>query len=622
MDRESLLAKQAAIEKRRAELAAKRQNKTENKEEDVLARAREMFSTPKTTDSPDPQEETPKAQAVEKTNADLKVVAINEYMKKLPTPKPQKKDVEIQCNLDLAQGSMNIEEETTGQETAEETLRNAPRLEVEAFNMMAVSAASLVQKETKVFSKEEQNKLFESEKFDKFIRYASKCVENILYKKVDILNMIGEDDLVTPATKAQFSFDNQLDNIDRDIEKTKIIQTLKCPPKMNGCMVADLQWNPCLPDLVLVNYSRRSKEEDMFTQYPGKLLIWSASNSHRPEFIMQAKTRVTRAQFDPYNPALVYGGMSNGSIVMWDVRESSQPSVIVHPSNDSHFTPVYGLEVVGTRNSYNIISMSSEGKVCVWEPTNLSCPIHHLTLVAPKTEAATGRASIDSSAPMSPLAMCAPPGHFSKIFVGGIDKGLFHINLNAQATGSFILQNFNDQLYQPLHRESYSTTAETHSEMHAGPICGLSYLTNYSGKSSLTQGMLLSCSFDWSIKLWYPQLGTRCLGTFVGHDNVVSDVQWNSMHPAKFVSCGADGRLLIWNLLRSSALPVFEHRFTGVALTRARWNVDGRHLAAGDSEGTVHILQQRRFANQYEEDAEKHLKEKLNGIAIGQALGR
>lgn len=618
MDREALLAKQAAIEKRKAELAAKRLNKNVNKEEDMLARAREMFSTDKPTDAAPVQDETPKAPVEQKTNVDLQVVAIDEYLKRLPRPKPEMKSVEIQCDLDMAQGSMNVDEETIGQETTEETQRHAARVESPSLTLMAVSAAFLMQKQAKVFSKEEQNKLFESEKFEKFIRYASKCVENILYKKVDILNMIGEEDLATPATKTHFSFDNQLDNVDREIEKASIIQTLNCPPKMNGCMVGDLQWNPCLPDLLLVNYSRRSKEEDMFTPYPGKLLVWSASNNHRPEFIMQAKTRVTKAQFDPYNPALIYGGMSNGSVVMWDVRESSQPAVIVHPSNETHFTPIYGLEVVGTRNSYNIISMSSEGKVCVWEPSNLSCPIHQLTLIAPKAESTTGRASIDSNAPMSPLAMCAPPGHFSKIFVGGIDKGMFHINLNSQASSSLILQNFSD----PLYSSSHSSTAESHSEMHAGPICGLSYLTNYSGKSNLTQGMLLSSSFDWTVKLWYPQLGTRCLGTFVGHENIVSDVHWNSMHPAKFASCGADGKMLIWNLLRSAALPVFEHRFTGVACTKVRWNVDGRHMAVGDSEGKVSIFQQKRYANQYEEEAEKQLKEKLSGISISQGVVR
>lgn len=104
-------------------------------------------------------------------------------------------------------------------------------------------------------------------------------------------------------------------------------------------------------------------------------MIWSANNSHRPEFILNAKTRITKSCFDPYNPAIVYGGLANGSIVTWDVREGTAPVSKVHPSNESHFTPIYGLQVVGTRNTYNLVSMSSEGKICVWEPSNMRDPI-------------------------------------------------------------------------------------------------------------------------------------------------------------------------------------------------------------------------------------------------------
>lgn len=615
MDKETLLAKQAAIEKKRQELAARR-NKPANKEEDVIARARELISEERPVQEAIEKQEEPAPAAEAKKNQDCQVVSIGEYMKRIPKPKPEKKHVEIQCDLDSAEAALNIDNDALGKETKEETTKSHRKDETEASLIHAtITAASLVPKQTKVFTREEQAKLFETEKFEKFIRYASKCVENILFKKIDILNMIGDDDQSTPQARPAAKSDNQLDEMDKDLEVAKSVQTIPCLPRMNGCLVADLQWNPCLPDLMLVNYCRRIKEEDNFTQYPGKLLIWSASNNQRPEFILQAKTRVTRAQFDPYNPAVIYGGMSNGSLAMWDVRESSQPIVKVHPSNESHFTPVYGLQVVGTRNSYNVISMSSEGKICVWEPSNMSYPILQVPLIAPKAEVSSGRANIDSNLPMSPLAMCAPPGHFSRVFVGGIDKGLFNINLNSQAgaTGSLILQNFNDA---PTIKDVQTQGIDFLTEMHKGPICGLSYLTNYSGKSNLTQGMLLSCSFDWTVKLWYPQLGTRCLGTFVAHESVVTDVAWNSMHPAKFSSCGADGKFFIWNLLRSTVLPVFEHKVIGAACTKLNWNIDGRHIAVGDSEGRVHILKQKRLANQYEEDTEKQLKEKLSYIAL------
>lgn len=616
MDKATLDAKRAAIEKKRQELEARQASKGIRKEDDVLARAREMFSqdASRTQDSTTTINESTQASTViESRNVDLQIVTLDEFMKKLPTPKPIKVDKEIQCDLDMAQASLNIEEEMTGHQTLEDTLKAAAAKNDQIIPPMAVTAiAALLHKPAKVYTREEQLKLFETEKFDSFIRYASKCMENILYKKIDIMNMIGEEDLTTRSARGSIVLNSKIEESDLEIEKAKIIQTLECPPRMNGCLIADLQWNPCLPDLLLVNYCRRIKEEDAYTQYPGKMLVWAASNNHRPEFVLQAKTRITRAQFDPYNPALIYGGMNNGAIAMWDVRLSSKPVSEVHPSNDSHFTPIYGLQVVGTRNSYNILSMSSEGKICVWEPSNMTHPILQVPLIAPKTEASAGRASIDSNAPMSSLTMVAPPGHFSKVFVAGIDRGIFHINLNSQSSSSHILQNFNDQ----------SSGPDGLSDMHKGPICSLSYLTNYSGKSSLTQGLVLSSSFDWTMKLWYPQLGTKCLATFTAHESIVADAQWNSMHPGKFASCGADGKVLIWNLLRSFVLPVFEHKSFGVAYTKLQWNNDGHHLAVGDSEGRINIFQQKKIANHYDDEAEKNLKERLSSISTSHSLSR
>lgn len=195
------------------------------------------------------------------------------------------------------------------------------------------------------------------------------------------------------------------------------------------------------------------------------------------------------------------------------------------------------------------------------------------------------------------MTMAAPPGHFSRVFVGGFEKTTFHVNLNPQPNqASSIIQTFQDQ-------------------PHQGPICGMSYLSNSSGRNSLTQGMLLTASFDWSIKLWYPQLSDKCLNTFFAHESIVSDVAWNAMHPAKFLSCGADGRMLIWNLLRSTVLPVYEHKVVGAAFTKVQWNIDGRHIALGDSEGNITILQQKRAAAAYDEEAEKAFKEKINVIS-------
>ena len=160
----------------------------------------------------------------------------------------------------------------------------------------------------------------------------------------------------------------------------------------------------------------------------------------------------------------------------------------------------------------------------------------------------------------------------------------------------------------------YSNCAPATLRAETGTTIPLSYLTNYNGRGNLTQGLILSSSFDWSIKLWSHATTEKGLMTFMAHDNIVSDVQWNSMHAAKFASCGADGKLMIWNLLKSTVLPAFVHHSVGVAITKCSWNADGKHLAFGDSEGKISILKQKTAANSYTEEMEKTFKEKINAI--------
>jgi hypothetical protein len=619
VNRDILKEKQAELERKKKEMAermAKNKTSASAKEDEVLANAMKLInpkgdSTPLAAAQPEKEAEKPEV-PVEKNNAACNIVPIPTILSREPKPKKQMTSIGVQCDLDTGavdnvtsdknRPENNKVSSPTKKGAGGEEKDDSPTAAL-AATVHKISAANMIQKVAKVYTKDELLKLYENEKFERFMRYACKSVENILYKRIDILNMVDEDDLKSPDKAAIFSFtpDSQVTKEAMEIEAAKIVQKVACPEKYEGFMVADMQWNTALPDLLLVNYCKKVKQEDVFTNTPGRMVIWSVSNPHRPEFILSSKTRITKCAFDPYNPAVVFGGMSNGSIGIWDVREKNFPIQKIRPSNEAHFTPIFGLSVVGTRNSYNVISMSSEGKICVWEPSNMSCPILQVPLLAPKVESSSSsRSNFDQALSMNPLTMAAPPGHFSKVFVGGVERIPFNIALSSGQNTSIIAQSFTDQ-------------------PHQGPICGMSYLTNYSSRTSLTQGLLLTSSFDWTVKLWYPQSSTSCIGTFNAHESIVSDVSWNSMHPAKFASCGADGKLFIWNLLKSTVLPMFEYKMPGVACTKAQWNPDGHHLALSDSEGRVSIFKQSRVANQYEEEHEKVFKEKVNSIATKQA---
>ena len=60
--------------------------------------------------------------------------------------------------------------------------------------------------------------------------------------------------------------------------------------------------------------------------------------------------------------------------------------------------------------------------------------------------------------------------------------------------------------------------------------------------------LLLSSSFDWSIKLWSPNNTQECVKTFDFNEDYIYDVQWNPVQPTLFASSDGAGWIDLWDL--------------------------------------------------------------------------
>lgn len=125
-------------------------------------------------------------------------------------------------------------------------------------------------------------------------------------------------------------------------------------------------------------------------------------------FVLQSE--VMSAGFAKFHPNLVVGGTYSGQIVLWDNRSNKRTPVQRTPLSAAahtvikltlHFVPlkaaffkpfhgfenelvhlfifctqhpVYCVSVVGTQNANNLISISTDGKMCSWSLDMLSQP--------------------------------------------------------------------------------------------------------------------------------------------------------------------------------------------------------------------------------------------------------
>lgn len=84
--------------------------------------------------------------------------------------------------------------------------------------------------------------------------------------------------------------------------------------------------------------------------------------------------------FSKFHPSYIIGGTYSGQLVLWDIRSGKRTPVQRSPlSSSAHTHPVYCLDVVGSQNAHNLISASTDGRICSWNIDMLSQPQVHGT---------------------------------------------------------------------------------------------------------------------------------------------------------------------------------------------------------------------------------------------------
>ena len=138
--------------------------------------------------------------------------------------------------------------------------------------------------------------------------------------------------------------------------------------------ITDVAFHPTRPELLLASYS---EAEAGNTESNGLVLLWSLQNTlERPEFVFTCQSQVCSAAFSPFDSRIVIGGTYCGQIIIWDVRSKTSSPVLQSPlSNAGHTHPVYSLAVVGTQHAHNLVSVSTDGRMCAWRLDDLRQPV-------------------------------------------------------------------------------------------------------------------------------------------------------------------------------------------------------------------------------------------------------
>ncbi|ODQ52244.1 WD40 repeat-like protein [Saitoella complicata NRRL Y-17804] len=363
------------------------------------------------------------------------------------------------------------------------------------------------------------------------------------------------------------------------------------------------------PELVLASYTKGSGTVATSTA-PGLIQIFNSyADPGVAEYSFTAPSDILSAQFSPFDPHIVVGGLYSGQIMLWDLRAGERavlrsPLTTTSSSTSTgllgHSSPVYATSIIGTQNAASLISVSTDGHFCAWSLDQLSAPLESLPLISPlnHTEIApTCRMPPNPrnhrTTPMSPNP---PPNP----------------RLRTRPPRPIIPRTTpHPPLLRPHHERRRIPRMK-----REGRGMGMGVGVGELGE------VVVSCGLDWSVKIWRGQNANANVSTngkSVGQasakvreeeaaltylrEEIVYDVAWHPTRPSIFATVDGSGALDIFDIVRDQEISVaratlIPHPSTSTnarsrSLNKVRWETgsgDGRRVAVGGLGGVVSVF--------------------------------
>ncbi|NXA24862.1 DC1I1 protein, partial [Ibidorhyncha struthersii] len=315
-------------------------------------------------------------------------------------------------------------------------------------------------------------------------------------------------------------------------------------------VVTCMDWSLQYPELMVASYNNN---EDAPHEPDGVALVWNMKfKKTTPEYVFHCQSSVMSVCFARFHPNLVVGGTYSGQIVLWDNRSHRRTPVQRTPlSAAAHTHPVYCVNVVGTQNAHNLITVSTDGKMCSWSLDMLSTPQESMELVYNKSK------------PVAVTGMAFPTGDVNN-FVVGSEEGT---------------------VYTACRHGSKAGIGEIF-EGHQGPVTGINCHMAV-GPIDFSH-LFVTSSFDWTVKLWTTKFNLSASNAIL----LSGFCQCCLLNPVHIILFGHEIQFLSVSQVQSQCpiVPTASVTIEGAsALNRVRWAQAGKEVAVGDSEGRIWI---------------------------------
>ena len=317
------------------------------------------------------------------------------------------------------------------------------------------------------------------------------------------------------------------------------------------------------------NFSEESKK--------GLICLWTLKNPKYPEQSLETESSVLTAKFSKNNPNLFACGFFDGNISIYDTRQKLKQSVVSSKklADLQHLDSIWNLDWIpkgkrGTK-SESIISISSDGKLFEWN-LKKSLEVQELKIIN-----RANNPQIKDNLSTNNINFRYSSGfHFDfhktdpNIYFISTEEGLIH-----RCSKSY--------------RERYLQTYYGHNGSVYKIKC-----------NPFDSDILLSCSADWTVKIWNSQQEKSILSLkSLDLSDEIYDIAWNPFCSTSFASVCKDGRLEFWDINKKNFDPVFSEKGDGVSRNCVTFMNDGPVLFTGNLDGKIDVFRYFGYNNSF-----------------------
>ena len=320
-----------------------------------------------------------------------------------------------------------------------------------------------------------------------------------------------------------------------------------------------LSWHPQFTDLFTVSYG----SYDFMKQGSGLIYCYTLKNTACPLYAFRTASGVLCVDWHPTKPNLLCCGCYDGSVLVFDVQKRSKTPVYCSTvKSGKHTDPVW--QVVwqaGDDHSKELsfVSVSSDGRVANWSLlTSRELQMEILMELKPSNKR---EAEIEEDSVVGLAGGCALD--FNKRtdyhFLVGTEEGKIHKCSKAYSA-------------------EYLNTFDAHPGMAVYSIrC-----------SHFHPNVFLSCSADWTVKLWNDTSKTEKPLMVFELGEAVGDVCWAPYSSTVFAAVTNAGKVHVYDLRVNKHEPICEQKVAKLTkLTRISFSPTDPILLIGDERGYV-----------------------------------